>query len=334
MPLFLFGCGRTTPPDFDESFKTPEFHFDAGAVFVGEIPRLTSIVPIQNNSGRSVRFDRVTKNCACSGAELEKSDLAPGETTTLAFSANLLGRSGPQRFTCELIEEDGTVWRVEISAIVYEFFKVSSHTINFGQLSPLQSATKQLVAQCSAMERSTLPEAVSLSEQLGPIQVQIGLPVTSQDDHGMWHRKWNIDLSVSADQIIGTHQQLFQITPSSPPIDMPASTSICVQWTVKSLYSQSAKRAYFPSSPDRTANRTTTINFGRSDGQKVQVRKISSMSKWLTIDSRSLENGTLDIIIEVDPALSSDANADLSIQMDDEYYSILRIPVAVAARGK
>ncbi len=66
--------------------------FDLGLILDTTMP-LNLSIPIKNVSGRTITITKVSKDCSCISLKLDKTVLAPGETATLKYIANLTGKS-------------------------------------------------------------------------------------------------------------------------------------------------------------------------------------------------------------------------------------------------
>lgn len=94
------------------------------SVIAEEKPDWAFTIPVENDTGQQVRFEKVISSCACSQAALDASQLPPGGSTRLAVTANLRGRSGQQVFAVRLVEDSGAVWEYQAKAEVIERVKI------------------------------------------------------------------------------------------------------------------------------------------------------------------------------------------------------------------
>ena len=60
-------------------------------------------IPIKNVSNRTITILKLSKDCSCISVTIDKRKLAPGETATLRYSANISGRTG--RFASDIVIE-------------------------------------------------------------------------------------------------------------------------------------------------------------------------------------------------------------------------------------
>lgn len=68
-------------------------------------------IPIKNVSKRTITILKMSKDCSCISVTIDKRKLEPGETATVRYSANILGRT--DRFASEIVIESDASERID-----------------------------------------------------------------------------------------------------------------------------------------------------------------------------------------------------------------------------
>jgi hypothetical protein len=292
-------------------------------------------IPIKNDRDRPVHFTEIRKSCSCAGADLDQSTIAPGDVASLSFSATVSGRTGPQAFFCELLDDTGISWPVQVSAKLYDTFRLSEQSVVLGIVEPSAATVRRISASYFAKDRAALADAIELVEAPKKVRVRIGDPNTSCDEQGVWCRTWPIELTVLVGREPGPDEGIVSFKlPDSPGADLP---SACIQWCVRSDYKLTPSRVFFPattteSSPDV---RSAVVKIKRHDGKPVGIKNITGAGDGIRARFlKSTEANSIEVQIEVDGTVTCGVWRELTVSMIDDSDSIVKIPVAVAAVRK
>ena len=94
----------------------PGERFEAGPILVERDPPLNHTFQVRNTTGRRVRIIAVEKSCSCTEVELNKRELAPGESTEMKLRAMMLRTFADMTLSCVLTTDSEQFPRWE-----YEF---------------------------------------------------------------------------------------------------------------------------------------------------------------------------------------------------------------------
>jgi hypothetical protein len=146
---FFFGCTqsvRINPDKADNSGPPCSFLVTKKLppAFADEVDEIKWEFPVVNQSSEVARVVHVEKSCTCAKTELGQRELEPGEKTTLHLQAEVRGRSGPQRFWCDLQIENGAVWRYEVEVSLVRRLQVEPDLVSFGTVAAGREYERQL----------------------------------------------------------------------------------------------------------------------------------------------------------------------------------------------
>ena len=340
LPFLLLGCAPA--PEQSESAVTieassnpsptggPFIKHAVGAVFREETPRLEMAIPVKNCSDRPIRFTKVIQTCSCAGAELAKMELAAGEATVLRLVAILVGRSGPQLFQCQLVEESGPLWMVQASATVYEAARASVPSVVFGMLDPGQHVSKALLIQYFAKHESLLPTSIRFVQAPRQLGVTIGQPRTAQDDLGIWRREWPLDATIAAAREPGAAQELIELVTDQSGFREPVR--VTGQWCVRSLYAVSPPTVFFPAMTGPSADKRTKIVTIKSREGSAKLKSIAGALPGITVESAATADpASIQLMVTVESQVRHRIWCELRVVMDDPFESVVKVPVAAGA---
>ena len=336
----VLGCSPSTspsPPPDESASVVPQvpsgnrrIEYDAGAIFVKDRPQLELSIPVDNSTGRSIHFVSIDKSCSCSCAELSQMTLEAGGTASLAFSANLVGRSGRQRFACGLRQDNGSVWTIDVVADLYDSFRLSQPTVVFANVHPNQIVDKSVTVDFYARVPEDIPEVLALSSPPRHLDVRIGEPSTTHDVRGIWCRSWPLTISTCDRLPPGPGSEVVAVQASGRPSVSPAS--IVCHWNKLSAYQVSPSKVFFgvtQSTPD--SSRSAVVLVARTDGRPMRLLSVKGDGNGLRVTTiRHTDPSSLQIRIDVDEsAITKDASRELVFTTDDAKENTIRVPVFV-----
>lgn len=134
-------------------------------IFVDDQPALVHSIPVTNTTRRAVHFTEVRQSCACTGtAKLGRTELLPGEKTTLDCDIDLRQRTGPQQFVFRLLDASGREWRYTLKTTLYRHAKFAAEgPTHFGMVSPRKQEVRRGEVRLYAHSADQLPRRVSFS---------------------------------------------------------------------------------------------------------------------------------------------------------------------------
>lgn len=325
------GCRRSNSApiqaDSTEPAQNREFVTRVAPVFSDEIGDLTTQVAVRNDTPRPIRFSDVQYSCSCTGAELEKRELAPNEETLLDFRIRTYGRSGPQRFVCTLVEEGGARWVYTVDTTVYAPHRFENDRVHFGLVNPKEVTTKETaLLLCS---RSSIAEAARALSFLPTSEAVTVTPGEARHE-------------VLPD---GTHQTRIPIrvvlrAPAEPGFGgasvrighegASAEWSQEITWNVRSLLSVLPRQIFFGSVTPGSSLMRKCVTLRRLDGNPLRIVSLRVPGKVVsaTVLERTLaEVAEIEFVLDGQQVQSSFWE-EAVIEIDHPVQRLVTIPVA------
>jgi hypothetical protein len=171
-------------------------------------------------------------------------ELAPGKETVLHFDVDLRGRTGPQRFVCYLVEENGNEWTYSVETTLYERAQFGgAGSTHFGMVDPNGVEVRETELLFWAENRTGLPQEVSFKSEEDRLRVEPG-PVTVENlPDGTALRKIPLKLRLQAPGWPGSGHASFQAHYEQNGEKQRLTAG--VDWNVRSFYSLSPPQVYF-----------------------------------------------------------------------------------------
>ncbi len=127
----------------DPYLQLEHHEFDFGLMWQGS--RKTIVLEVRNRGPAPVSIGKLDYNCECLHADLEKSRLAPGETSPLSICLEAKGL-GHYIYDLKIPSDDPArpIAKITLKAEVRGEFEVKPNRIDFGDVSPDTPMTKTL----------------------------------------------------------------------------------------------------------------------------------------------------------------------------------------------
>jgi hypothetical protein len=250
--------------------KVPAFLSPPDELFV-------HVFEVENDTARTVRIKKCTPSCGCVDANITKQELRPGDKAELRLTVRLHNKHGPQRFSAQLISEDGAPRIYGVETTVYQDGEVDPRMVQLGLIPPLQAASKDVAINTygAGQEpgritsvRSTLPTLdASICDSHEPESVE---------DH-ITRRTTTVRLTLRASDRLGFGAAEIRVTLTAAT-GVAQSIRIPVQWQVQSPYLVSPARAFFGTVSDTNGAlcRPIVIAVRRRDGKPLSIRRAES----------------------------------------------------------
>jgi hypothetical protein len=286
-------------------------------------------IPVRNDRGRPVRFTNVRRSCSCAGAELLKKELAPGEETKLRLDISLIGRKGPQRFVCQLVEESGDEWTYTVETTLYVRAEFSgSGTTSFGLVDPNAPQSREVEFALYGKKREDLPESVSFESGTEAVRIASGLPSVETQPDGVVAKKYRLSVELMPPPVPGfAHTPLYaRFQERGGAQEIHAS----VTWNVRALYSLSPGQAYFGKVAPTDAPVERRILVRRSDGEPLRINDVKASSPAITcrVDRQSEESFSILVLILEPQSLTGSLAATVTVETEDGRLPTIKIPAA------
>jgi hypothetical protein len=184
---------------------SPQAEFDGGEMRIGQ--KLQHTFTIQNLGDEPLKILEVKPGCGCTTASPAKSELAPGESTTIAATLDLTGRRGMQIKPITVRSNDPAQgdFRLQLKVLSKDDFRLEPESIDLGALVAGVSTERQAVLHVLSEKLYTIREIVP-SKKLGEASF-----VTSPDG-----KRHTITVRIPAQSATGTYYENFQIRTDNP----------------------------------------------------------------------------------------------------------------------
>jgi hypothetical protein len=293
-------------------------------------------VPVSNPTERAVRFTDIRQSCSCMGSiKLAATQLAPGEKTTLHFDLNLQQRTGPQRFTCQLVEAGGPTWTYHVETTIYRraaFAEVGS--LHFGMLGPRCAATRTTGFIVSAESLDALPQAVSFRTDSESLTIKPRPAVLKRESDGVVVQTIPLNLGLKSGDKPG-----LQYAPVYADVlrrdGQKLQLKATATWHVRPPISASPAQAYF-GAVDHSSSTVLLkkILISCNDGRPLVLKSFKSPCSALQCAlDKKIDNSTACLLLTIDPrAVPTPFWCDLLVETDHPQQPQVSIPVAALAR--
>lgn len=200
------------PPSFDGvgSLTTPTPTIELGEVKSG--PEIVRVFELKNRGTGTIRILKTTPGCGCVRAELKQQVLKPGETTTLNFTANSLTQpEGPVTWRITVEYQHETNDKVASTATLE--LKLTGRLVREITVAPpaiaasITAEMKQTIVITDRREKAALVKAARTTHR------GIMAEVRERDTAA---KTQSIDIFVSGELPVGTHDEVVVITTSDP----------------------------------------------------------------------------------------------------------------------
>lgn len=224
IPLLFSACsdfaGRTLRLD-DQARAGPapngEFPIhvhELPPVLASQFPTFGFSIPIKNHDQSRAVIQLTGTSCACTELTLGKSDLDPGESTTVKGKYTTAGRHGRQRQYIDLLANGRLFQRHEIWFDIYPEFRLASdgNRIDLPKVDP--SSTVHFIAEveCFADSVSALPPVVSPELSLPGWKCIVTSGSTSNVVCGVVKRSFSISIFGSAPPVPGRYYGILKLS--------------------------------------------------------------------------------------------------------------------------
>lgn len=303
-------------------------------VIVGDPPvPLDCVFPIENRSEEPLTFKALRPSCGCAEASLDAWTLAPGETTYLRLSMNLRGRSGPQRLTCTLEDEQTRPWRYELETVAYQRAQfLGELVVHFGMVDPSSVLERTIEFCCYAETEAALPTDPSFTLDSPYVTLSAQSGRTEKTNDGLFVSKVPLHLRLKAPAEAVTGQA--HLTAKYRCGEKSGSIAIGADWCVRAFLTAQPGQVYFDLKA-RTAETPVErrIMLKRTDGQVLVIHEVSSPHPAVTCTVQNLTKATALVIFTCDVKKTEDfLTGEAIVQTNHPVQQAVRLPVAVAPR--
>lgn len=115
-----------------------------------------------NHADRAVTIKTIRWNCSCTEATTSSRVIESHSSTKLLMKMNIRGRSGPQRFHCEVIPDDGQPWVCEVLTIVIPNIEYDPAVVDLGNVLSGGNARQEFVIHT----RANVPDATPAIQEI------------------------------------------------------------------------------------------------------------------------------------------------------------------------
>jgi|SRR5579885_2927840 len=332
------GCNRIHPneevnPQVEQPFQ---LHFKKvlPAIINDETSTLECVFPVENQSDKTVKFKEIHKSCSCTEAEIDSFTLEPGSVTKLRLRTNLGTRTGLQRLTCILDEEDiGRQWVFETETTIYlrAHFPERS-VVHYGMISPLSESVQTIEFRCHGRTKQELPGSITFEVGTPHVSVIAGQGSVEQNQDGIYVRKIPLKLRLNAPADAGSGSTV--LTAKYNRKGKPESVTITVDWFVRPFISAHPSQVYFDTL-DRTTSRSVErrVLLKQVDGKPLSIKSVTLPHEAIAYEIKPTQDGTSLIVFSIDPSKVGEfLTGDVIVEMDNSLQQKLRLPVAVAPK--
>ncbi len=332
--LFLqFGCTTQKPksaPPQESRGESPVFSQSAPPLFVDRVSHFIFDLPVQNPSHRHVRFVRLQPSCTCAGATtLERMELTPGESTRLHFNVEVRNRTGPQQFTCSLIEGDGTEWGCRVQTAFYERARLADgHPLHFGMLEPGTEHAREADLCLYAPKDEPFPSEVAVTTDSDALRIKAGASSDAEQADGVKVRTIPLSLLLKTPHALGPGYA--SLSASFKHEGLKQTIQAPVDWSVRSRYSASPGSVYFGRVLPGAAPVTRRVNLVAADHHPLRVTalKVSCTGVRASLGAGRKE-ATPQLELSFDPTgATGPVLGEVAVMIDDPIQPLLKIPIA------
>jgi hypothetical protein len=331
-----FPADRTTPP---AKVAKPDgrqrvFTHVAPAILREDNPVQVWKLPVTNDTGRAVSFIGLDRSCTCTEAELGTWQLAPGEATTLKIAADVRGRSGKQKFICQLGDDAGGVWRYEVETTVYEpaRFEGNATAVPFGLVEPNEAVERATTLAVYGSSRADLPDAVRVESSSDRVTAAVAAATTRECEPGIWERTFPVYVRLAAPAEVGTGYT--RLTARWTQRGAERTAEITAQWNVRSRFAFDPVYVVFRGSGQNSAvnqpadGREQTVTLRRTDGRGFTIKAVRDCPDGVSHAIEPAEGGYRVKFTLMPRPERRYLSATVLIDTDDANEPILRLTLA------
>jgi hypothetical protein len=327
------GCARQRPADAAAvpAQGQPIYHAEQLPPILAEpYGSLRHDTTVKNETGRMVHFVRVQTSCSCSGGTtLETMEFAPGQETVLHFDINLQSRTGPQRFVCRLLEDNGTEWTYELATTIYEPARFGSRGgTHFGMIDPNAEEAREGEFILVADSPANLPQDISFTAGSEALQIEPGPAADEVQEDGVAVRKVPLKFRLRAPATPGLGQVRAAVQFERQGAKQQVETT--VDWNVRTFYSVSPAQVYFGTVEpgDGAVERRVIIRVLDRDSLTIKEAKVSCPGVRCSVE-KPRQSGTGELLLVLDPgSVSGPLLGEVIVETDHPVQPTVKIPLA------
>ena len=332
--LLCMGCSSTEQANAPGSStsQAPEHVRKLPPLFLDKAEGVHEQMPVTNETGKTVHFTSIRYSCACAGAKLAKMDLDPGEATTLNFDIDFHGRSGQQRFTTRLVEDNGQEWPYVIEIRLYRRgdFDVGDQ-LHFGAFDQGETKEREAIFRLYGENRSEIPAAPVFSADVKELKCAPGSESVEELPDGVVVKKIPIKLTLNAN---GSGPNFTTLRAAFMHHGQKQEAICVVDWAVRPGIVATPSVINFGTLGSGAATTTQRVFLKRSDRQPFAVTSLGAVSSSLSCAAKKTDDPSVWLIeLTLDPKLLTGfISENLEIQTDYTTQSTLKIPVLARRR--
>ncbi|MCI0700373.1 MAG: DUF1573 domain-containing protein [Planctomycetia bacterium] len=297
-------------------------------MIVGESSTLNHNFTITNSTTQPIEITQVRPSCGCTHAALDHTQLQPGGSATLTVNINLSGRSGPQRFVCEVLSATGSPYLCELTTVVYPQAQFADNVVTFGTVAASSRHTRRIEFVGYAATEEELPIDVSISSSLPNVTVTPASPVTERTPEGAFCRRTPFDVNLTtsdrADASTATLIATYKLKGRA------ANLSIGVGWRVRAVVDVMPETVFFDRAAKLSGGRVERrVLLWPVDGRPVAIERVTSPHPSVEVSVTNGANPILTITFD-SRKCGTFLSGSVVVVFGGESRQSISIPVAVA----
>lgn len=271
-------------------------------VLQDERVELSHRLPVRNHTSRHVTFTGVHHKCTCTGASLGTKELDPGEETTLTLTARLAGRTGPQRFSCVLVDELGASWNYGIETTIYRNRQFSEDTLYLGIVEPNGSLQGKSAFWLHSKSRQELEQAVRFESDSPAIGLVAGKPTFESLSGGIHLAKIPIEIKLTEGAATGPPRAAIRAHLSGRPDPFRSDLRQELTWSVRPLLVAEPRQVFF-GPVDRNGDPSSRrVQIRRVDGLPLRIRAIRHSVVGVTLKHEIQSSIAAELTVTMTPS--------------------------------
>lgn len=323
------GCGETEQDRPGQAVHSHGVAFrELPAVFSDEEAEVSTEFRVVNDSDKAVRFERVMSSCGCTIAKLDKTELAPGEGTTLHMAVDMSRFLGRREVSCVFRDDRGVARRYRVAVTGYERVEFEQSE-SFGVIEPGRAASVQLAVILRGREDEPPPRLSAVDTGFADLVCRFDEGEVTVEPGGVVTRRAELTLDLKPQSVGGPLTSELSAVSLSGGRRFTGSTTIC--WTVRTPYVVEPRRLFFGAlrTADGPVEREVTLE--RADGKGVVVRSVESSHPAVRAFVKpSGDDRKVIICVVLDSAELEDSVllAKVTVETNDHGQPVIVIPVA------
>jgi hypothetical protein len=338
--VLIGGCnraGQTTQSDSRPatSISSPlpftpsnfEFRHELPTVISDDRPTVTFEVPVLNRTDSAVKFERVSRSCSCTDAELRSNTVLAGEQTELNVTIRVAEREGPQRLLVTLADSTGRTWTYTLDFTIYPRARFPVDSFWLGSVDSQVRISRTSVFEVFSTTSSGLPDRVQFATSNESIQLTSGeaqAPVQLSDK--IWVKRVPLSVAITAPTEPGPFHG--DIRAEYLYRGKARQASAAISGSVRSLFEVAPQCVFFGTSVPESLSRRAIIR--RTDGKPLTIEVSRVSHPDVTAKLETGKNDSAFVILSLTLDRKSKATplwGEVILTTNDEKQSTIKIPL-------